>query len=84
MSDEMIAWIAAYSKRYKYRPASSFITSKPMAGINHKSYGVTSLGVICYMDKFLRSIGIDPKKETFRVKLSGGPDGDVRAMLWFA
>jgi len=77
MSDEMIAWIAAYSKRYKYRPASSFITSKPLAGINHKSYGVTSLGVICYMDKFLRSIGIDPKKETFRVKLSGGPDGDV-------
>jgi len=77
MSDEMIAWIAAFSKRYNYRPGSSFITSKPNAGINHKAYGVTSLGVIHYMDKLLRSIGIDPKNEPFRVKLSGGPDGDV-------
>lgn len=77
MSDEMISWIAAYSKRFDYRPGSSFITSKPNAGINHKAYGVTSLGVIRYMDQMLRSIGLDPKKETFRVKLSGGPDGDV-------
>ena len=77
MSDEMISWIAAFSKRYNYRPGGSFITSKPIAGINHKTYGVTSLGVIRYMDQLLRSIGINPEKDTFKVKLSGGPDGDV-------
>jgi glutamate dehydrogenase len=77
MSNEIISWIAMMSKKYGYRPGGSFITSKPAAGINHKAYGVTSLGVIRYMDHLLRTIGIDPKNDIFRVKLSGGPDGDV-------
>lgn len=77
MHDEMITWIADYSKRYDYRPGSAFISGKPTFGINHKEYGVTSLGVNTYMELCLKYIGIDPSKDAFSVKLSGGPDGDV-------
>lgn len=46
--------------------------------INHKEYGVTSEGVNVYLDVALRNVlGIDPTKDTFTVKITGGPDGDV-------
>jgi glutamate dehydrogenase len=77
MHDVMIEWIAEYSKRHQYRPGSSFISGKPSVGINHKEYGVTSLGLNVYMDRLLRYLGIDPEKEVFTVKMTGGPDGDV-------
>lgn len=77
MHDEMIQWIADYSKKNDYKPGGSFISSKPKVGINHKEYGVTSLGVNVYMDALLNYIGIDPRKHAFTVKMSGGPDGDV-------
>lgn len=77
MHNEMIVWIAGYSKEQGYKPGGSFITSKPGAGINHKEYGVTSLGVNVYMEEVLKYLGIDPTKERFTVKMSGGPDGDV-------
>ncbi len=77
MSNEVIQWIADFSKKYDYKPGSCFISSKPKGGINHKEYGATSLGVNTYMTKALEYAGINPKEEIFRVKLSGGPDGDV-------
>jgi glutamate dehydrogenase len=77
MHDKMITWIAEYSKRYGYKPGGAFITGKPKLGINHKEYGVTSLGVNVYMEAVLQYLGIDPYKEVFTVKMSGGPDGDV-------
>lgn len=77
MHDSMIQWIAEFSKKYGYKPGGAFISGKPNLGINHKEYGVTSLGVNVYMDTLLRYIGIDPKKDRFTVKMSGGPDGDV-------
>lgn len=77
MHDEMITWIAEFSKKYHYKPGGAFISSKPKYGINHKEYGVTSLGVNVYMDTLLRYLGIDPSKDAFTVKMSGGPDGDV-------
>jgi len=77
MHNEMIVWIAEYSKRCGYKPAGSFISSKPGAGINHKEYGVTSLGVNVYMEEVLKYLHIDPRKDTFTIKMSGGPDGDV-------
>lgn len=77
MHDVMIQWIADYSKRYGYKPGSSFISSKPKLGINHKEYGVTSLGINVYMEAVLRYMGIDPEKDVFTIKMSGGPDGDV-------
>lgn len=77
MHDEMIQWIADFSKKYGYKPGSAFISSKPIAGINHKGYGVTSLGVNVQMEALLRFFGIDPNQTPFTIKMSGGPDGDV-------
>ncbi|MGE4573323.1 NAD-glutamate dehydrogenase domain-containing protein [Parachlamydia sp.] len=77
MHDSMIQWIAAFSKKYGYKPGGAFISGKPIVGINHKEYGVTSLGVNVYMEALLRFVGIDPTKDKFTVKMSGGPDGDV-------
>lgn len=77
MHDEMIQWIADFSKKYAYKPGGAFISSKPLAGINHKEYGVTSLGVNVYMEALLRFFGIDPSNMPFTLKMSGGPDGDV-------
>jgi glutamate dehydrogenase len=77
MHDFMIQWIANYSQRYHYKPGAAFISSKPIGGINHKEYGVTSLGVNVYMHHTLQYLGINPNKDAFTVKLSGGPDGDV-------
>jgi len=77
MHDSMIQWIANLSVKYHYRMGSSFITSKPLVGINHKEYGVTSLGVNVYLEQTLHFLGIDPKTTLFTLKMSGGPDGDV-------
>ena len=77
MHDSMIQWIANFSKKYHYFPGGAFISGKPKAGINHKQYGVTSLGVNVYMEAVLHELGIDPHHSTFTVKMSGGPDGDV-------
>lgn len=77
MHDSMIHWIAWFSTKYNYKPRSTFISGKPDTGINHKEYGVTSLGVNVYMDATLRYLGIDPTKDSFTVKITGGPDGDV-------
>lgn len=77
MHNIMIEWIAEYSKRVGYTPGIAFISSKPTYGINHKQYGVTSLGVNAYMEEVLLYMGIDPAKDPFTIKISGGPDGDV-------
>jgi glutamate dehydrogenase len=77
MHTVMIVWISNYSKQVGYKPGGSFMSSKPGAGINHKEYGVTSLGVNVYMEETLKYLGIDPTKDLFTVKMSGGPDGDV-------
>lgn len=77
MSDSMIEWIARYSQKVHYKSGSAFITSKPLYGINHKQYGVTSLGVHTYVEALLQFMGINPHTQSFSVKLSGGPDGDV-------
>ena len=51
---------------------TTFISSKPRAGINHKEYGVTSEGVNVYLDVALReSLGIDPTKDSFTIKMTG-------------
>lgn len=77
MHDAMIQWIADFSKAHDYRPGTAFISSKPKVGINHKEYGVTSLGINVYMREFLKFIGIDPITDPFTIKIAGGPDGDV-------
>lgn len=77
MHNSMIEWIADYAVQKGYRPGRSFMSSKPGAGINHKEYGVTSFGVNVCMEETLLFLGIDPKKDPFTIKISGGPDGDV-------
>ncbi len=77
MHNEMIVWISNYAKSSHYKPGSSFMSSKPGAGINHKEYGVTSRGVNIYMEEVLKFLGIDPHMDRFTVKMTGGPDGDV-------
>ncbi|NDD57900.1 MAG: glutamate dehydrogenase [Chlamydiae bacterium] len=77
MHNSMIDWIASYSKYYHYKPAGAFISSKPGLGINHKEFGVTSLGVNVYVDEILKYLGIDPSYHQFTIKMTGGPDGDV-------
>lgn len=77
MHSHMITWIANFSQSVNYKPGGSFISSKPGVGINHKEHGVTSLGVNTYVREVLKYLGIDPEKDTFTVKMSGGPDGDV-------
>ncbi len=77
MHNSMIVWIADYAVWRGYRPGRSFMSSKPGAGINHKEYGVTSFGVNVCMEETLRYLGIDPHKDPFTIKISGGPDGDV-------
>lgn len=77
MHDVMIQWIAKESKKEEYKPGGSFISGKPDVGINHKEYGVTSLGVNVNMHEMLKHLGIDPYNDPFTVKMSGGPDGDV-------
>jgi glutamate dehydrogenase len=77
MFNDMIVWIANYAIEHNYKPGGSFISSKPGAGINHKEYGVTSFGIHVYLQQMLLFLGIDPKKDRFTLKISGGPDGDV-------
>lgn len=77
MHNTIIKWIADTSLKFGYKPGSAFISSKPSAGINHKEYGVTSLGLNVYVEELLKYAGIDPHHQSFTVKMSGGPDGDV-------
>ena len=77
MYNDMLEWIAAYSKRCHYPLGKAFISSKPSCGINHKEYGVTSLGVNVYMQEVLKYLDIDPEVQPFTIKMTGGPDGDV-------
>jgi glutamate dehydrogenase len=77
MQNEMIVWISNYAKYYNYKPGTTFMSSKPGAGINHKEYGVTSCGINIYMEEVLKFLEVDPKKDKFTLKMTGGPDGDV-------
>ena len=73
-----IDWIIKRAAQRGYDTPAAFMSSKPRAGINHKEFGVTSEGVNVYLDVALRRVlEIDPKEESFTVKITGGPDGDV-------
>ncbi|MHB8763862.1 MAG: NAD-glutamate dehydrogenase domain-containing protein [Deferrisomatales bacterium] len=76
MHDAMIELIAAQSVKRGYLLGNGVISSK-RAGINHKEYGVTSLGVVTFAEVVLAELGIDPRRDPFTVVLTGGPNGDV-------
>ena len=76
MHDEMIELIAAQSLKRGYILGSGVISSKAV-GINHKEYGVTSLGVITFAEITMAELGIDMSCDSYSVKFTGGPNGDV-------
>jgi glutamate dehydrogenase len=78
---EDINWIIKQAAKRGYPCPAAFMSSKPLAGINHKEYGVTSEGVVVFLDVALRQNGIQPDKQPFTVKITGGPDGDVAGNL---
>jgi len=78
---EDINWIIQQAARRGYPIPAAFMSSKPLAGINHKEYGVTSEGVAVFLDVALQKNGINPYEEEFSVKITGGPDGDVAGNL---
>ena len=77
MFDTMIGYMGDYGARAGYTLGSGIISGKPECGINHKEYGVTSFGVHQYFLRTMEELGIDPFKDDFSVKISGGPFGDV-------
>ncbi len=77
MHNHIIEWISSYAQQCGYLPGACFISSKPGAGINHKEYGITSFGLNVYMETMLKYLGINPQKDPFTIKMTGGPDGDV-------
>ena len=80
MHDSMIEEIADRAKERGYILGGGIISSKKI-GINHKEYGVTSLGVLKYVERTVKELGIDARTDTFAVKLTGGTNGDVAGNL---
>jgi glutamate dehydrogenase len=77
-----IEWICKRAAQRGYPIPAAFMSSKADAGFNHKEFGVTSEGVVVYLDVALRAtLGIDPDKQPFTLKVTGGPDGDVAGNL---
>ncbi len=76
MHDVMIEIIAKLSVKRDYLLGPGIMSSKQV-GINHKEYGVTSIGVIRFAEVTMKSLGIDMHKDEFSVKFTGGPNGDV-------
>ncbi|MDJ0837072.1 MAG: NAD-glutamate dehydrogenase [Acidobacteriota bacterium] len=77
LTNDLIDAFVEQARRQGYRFPNAFMSSKPLAGINHKEYGVTSEGVNVFLENLLHEMGIDPRKQDFTVKMTGGPDGDV-------
>ncbi|MBN1225448.1 MAG: NAD-glutamate dehydrogenase [Deltaproteobacteria bacterium] len=76
MHDTMIEYMANRAIEREYILGSGIISSKKI-GINHKEYGVTSLGVWKFVEQALKEQGIDSASDPFSVKMTGGPYGDV-------
>ena len=76
MGDSMIEHIAQQSVRRGYVLGVGLISSKRQ-GINHKEYGVTSLGVVKTAILAMTEMGLEPDKRPFTVRFTGGPGGDV-------
>ncbi len=81
ITPELIDWIVERAGHRGYPLARALMSSKPSSGINHKEFGVTSEGVVVFLAEALRQVGIEPTKDTFTLKMTGGPDGDVAGNL---
>jgi glutamate dehydrogenase len=76
MHDAMIEVIAEQAVKRGYVLGIGIMSSKRV-GINHKQYGVTSRGVFKFSAIAMKQLGIDIYRDSFTVKITGGPNGDV-------
>ena len=76
MHNIMIERMAKLAERRGYLLGKGIMSSKEI-GINHKEYGVTSIGVIRFAEVIMQELGTDMHTEPFSVKFTGGPNGDV-------
>ncbi|PKN16474.1 MAG: amino acid dehydrogenase, partial [Deltaproteobacteria bacterium HGW-Deltaproteobacteria-23] len=76
MHDCMVEAIAWLSAKRGYILGIGIMSSKKV-GINHKEYGVTSTGVVKFAEITMQELGMDIRKESYRVKFTGGTNGDV-------
>ncbi len=76
MHNVMIERMARLAERRGYLLGKGIMSSKAI-GINHKEYGVTSIGVIRFAEVTMNAMGIDMHADPFSVKFTGGPNGDV-------
>ncbi len=76
MHNIMIERMAKLAERRGYVLGKGIMSSKEI-GINHKEYGVTSIGVIRFAEVIMQELGTDMHTEPFSVKFTGGPNGDV-------
>lgn len=76
MHDVMIEAIARMARRRGYLLGAGIMSSKQV-GINHKEFGVTSTGVVVFAEIVMKELGIDLRRDPCRIKLTGGPNGDV-------
>lgn len=76
MHNEMVEQIARLAIKRDYVLGAGIMSSKQV-GINHKEYGVTSIGVVRFAEITLEELDFNPHRDQFSVKLTGGPNGDV-------
>lgn len=76
MHNIMIERMAKLAERRGYLLGKGIMSSKKI-GINHKEYGVTSIGVIRFAEVTMQEMGVDMHTDPFSVKFTGGPNGDV-------
>jgi len=76
LHDIMIETIADLSRHRGYLLGAGLISSKRV-GINHKEYGVTSTGVMKFVEITMAELGLNIRTDPFSVKFTGGPNGDV-------
>ncbi len=80
MTPERIEWVYRRAAVRGLPHAATLMSSKPGSGINHKEFGVTSEGVFRWVSVVLPLIGIKTN-DSYTVKMTGGPDGDVAGNL---
>jgi glutamate dehydrogenase len=76
MHDAMVELVARQAVKRGYLLGIGIMSSKQV-GINHKEYGVTSTGVVKFAEITMAELGIDIHHQPFRIKFTGGPNGDV-------
>ncbi|PID45387.1 MAG: amino acid dehydrogenase [Proteobacteria bacterium] len=76
MHNVMVELIAKTAVERGYILGAGIMSSKTV-GINHKEYGVTSIGVIRFAEVTMQEVGINMRTDPFSVKFTGGPNGDV-------